>query len=108
MSKHIIKTLANGYVIPYPSDVVYEDTLLLKDYRLNRFPMNKKGEPDMGISYEDYLEWLQRYLYEYKFELLENQMGIRDLILSDAGFTGLESWLGDRVLRKPNRISSVL
>lgn len=61
-SRKVLKTLPNGYEIPYPNELTHNELLFLKDYRLARFPGMETGRP-ADISYEDYVEWLTDYLF---------------------------------------------
>ena len=81
---HILKTLANGWQVPYPEEVIYKDMLILKDYRLNGYP----GEalPDYNIGYDEYVEWLQDYLIRCELDLTEEQRKIWDHISTDKYF----------------------
>ena len=91
-SLHILKVLSNGWVVPYPEEVIYKDTLLLKDYRLNGFPCDA-GATDM--DYDAYLEWLQDYLMRCKIDLTSEQCKIYNYIITDkyfgCGFLGGEA-----------------
>jgi len=76
-SRNILKVLNNGWEVPYPSEIIYKDMLILKDYRLNDFPRDSCGNLDKDISYE---WWLQNYLYYCKIDITEEQRKIFDFL----------------------------
>jgi hypothetical protein len=82
---HILKVLPNGWQVPYPEEAFYsDDLLLLKDYRLNACPGNAGDEP---LPYDDYLEWLQDYLYRCKIDLTDQQNWVPEKIAADPYFS---------------------
>lgn len=85
-SYQILKVLKNGWVVPYPDEVVYRDMLILKDYRLNDYPRDEKGNFNKEIPYE---EWLQDYLYNCQIDLTENQRKVRDFILANNDYAAI-------------------
>lgn len=82
-SRRILKVLSNGWEVPYPDEVIYNDMLLLKDYRLNGYPENSGHN---SIDYGSYVEWLQEYLVRCQIDLTEEQCKIRDHIATDKYF----------------------
>ena len=87
-SQKILKRLPNGYIIPYPDELIHHDLLFLKDYRINRYPGMEAGRP-ADISYEDYVEWLAAYLLTCDITLTKEQERIRDYITSDTEGMGI-------------------
>ena len=51
-SQKTLKTLPNGYVVPYPDELIHHELLFLKDYRLAGFPGKETGRP-ADICYDD-------------------------------------------------------
>jgi len=87
----ILKTLPNGYLVPYPDELIHHDLLFLKDYRLTGFPGMETGRP-ANISYGDYVEWVADYLSTCDMALTEEQERIRAYIT--AGTDGMGITLG--------------
>ena len=71
-SYRIIKTLKNGYQVPYPEEMIYRDMVFLKDYRLNDYPRDEQGNC-RELPYDEYLDWLQNYLYSCNISLSDEQ-----------------------------------
>jgi len=84
-SRRILKVLANGWEVPCPYEVIYKDTLLLKDYRLNDFP---KDAESRFIDDGSYVEWLQDYLFRCAINLTDEQIKISSHIAADKYFGG--------------------
>ena len=84
----ILKTLPNGYLVPYPDELIHHDLLFLKDYRLTGFPGMETGRP-AEISYEDYVEWVADYLSTCDMALTEEQERIRAYITADPDGMGI-------------------
>jgi len=79
-----MKTLANGWQVPYPDQSIHKDMLILKDYRLNGYPGG--AIPDYDISYDRYVEWLQDYLSRCELDLTEEQRKISDRIATESNY----------------------
>ncbi|MBW2097132.1 MAG: hypothetical protein JRI80_19940 [Deltaproteobacteria bacterium] len=90
-SPKVLKTLPNGYVVPYPEELVHNGLLFLKDYRLNRYPGMETGRP-ADISYDDYVKWLADYLPNCDLSLIDEQKRVRDYITANAA--GMGTMLG--------------
>lgn len=85
MGNHrILKVLRNGCEVPYPEEIVYQEMLFLKDYRLNDFPIDGRGNLDEAVDYE---EWLQSYLFTCDINLTEEQGRIQDYISANLDFS---------------------
>jgi len=95
MTQRYIKTLQNGWQVPYPGELRYKNLLCLKDYQLNADPKDDSGNYMPSISCGDYDDWLQDYLYHCDIELTDEQEKIRKHIQENpkctAGFLGGEA-----------------
>jgi len=77
-SIHVLKVLPNGWQVSYPEEAFYGDSLLLlKDNRLNGCPGEAR---DLALPYEDYLEWLQDYLFRCEIILSAGQSRVPESI----------------------------
>ena len=92
--RKILKRLPNGYGVPWPDELIYQEFLFLKDYRLADYPGKKTGRPT-DLSYEAYLEWLEAYLSACHLALTEEQERIKKHIISDPDGMGIMlGWIG--------------
>jgi hypothetical protein len=74
----VLKTLPSGHVVPYPEEFFDHDGMLfLKDYRLNGFPTDDQGQYAIDMPWDEYVEWLERYLSAADFELRPEQELLR-------------------------------
>jgi hypothetical protein len=61
---------------------------------MNEFPRARDGSWMTGISYEDYLAWLQKYLREPNIAITGEQKAIRDYLSSNYDFSaGYMGWM---------------
>ena len=73
-----IKMLASGHLVTLSEDFYDHDRMLfVKDYRLNGYPMNDKGEYLVDLPWYQYAEWLEAYLYAAEIELRPDEEQLR-------------------------------
>lgn len=80
----IQKVLPNGWIVPYPDELVYQNMLFLKDYRLNDYPGSATGCFDETL---DYYAWLADYLYGCAVELTPEQAYFSNYISTQDSFS---------------------
>jgi hypothetical protein len=90
----IMKVLKNGTVIRYPEETYSEGIIWEKDYRLNGFPRLNQGGYDLSQSYEEYLDWLQNYLYSADVDLDDEEFRLSQQIANDEKDLNYGSGLG--------------
>lgn len=78
-----IKTLASGHLVTLAEEFYDHNRMLfVKDYRLNGYPMNAKGELLVDLPWYQYAEWLEAYLYAAEIELRPDEEQLRRHYLS--------------------------
>lgn len=79
----IIKVLKNGMVVRYQEDAYSNGIICEKDYRLNGFPKTIQGNYDVSKSYDEYLDWLQDYLFHASVDLNEEEFRLSQQVQNE-------------------------